>query len=501
MRLIKILLFIFTTATVFSCGRSEEAKRQRLAELCDSIRYFYENDYNDKCVYYGREAVDLAIELNDSASLAFIENNIGRNLYAIENYDATCMHFDRAVKYAFYAREADQHLNLTLYLMDLAAYHAQILDLQASIKEYEDALAHYVAARNLDPKIASAQVLDSINGKIHISLARIYQRNKESAKAIQYYEVFAYTKYADSYEGRRMYAYYLMLLKDYEQAAKILEKLQTEKKEDFATAASVSICDNLSLCYYRLGRYQDAYEEASEYESQRHARQKRLTNNQLVYQCNNIEKGLMKMESAREKEEAHDYLVALSIISFISIILLFIFIGVWRRLRHYKLVVYQQQNTITQVNIDEAYLTQKIQETISHMKTQNKLEKKEKDDIASQTAKEIKEEAYRKNAVEKFMNEVTSRKLYCNPNFKREDLVAELNLRKSTFAADFEAVTGEPVAMYIQRLRLEHAAELLKGSNNYTIDAIALESGFFSRSTFYRLFAEAYGQSPAEYRR
>ncbi len=51
-------------------------------------------------------------------------------------------------------------------------------------------------------------------------------------------------------------------------------------------------------------------------------------------------------------------------------------------------------------------------------------------------------------------------------------------------------------------MRLEHARELLSLPNTeLTIEAIAIDSGFGSRNTFYRLFREKYGLTPVEFRK
>jgi len=64
----------------------------------------------------------------------------------------------------------------------------------------------------------------------------------------------------------------------------------------------------------------------------------------------------------------------------------------------------------------------------------------------------------------------------------------------------FKGMTGESVAEYVRRLRMERAAERLKLGSE-TILAIALEAGFESHEAFTRSFRSVFGQTPSCFRR
>ena len=55
------------------------------------------------------------------------------------------------------------------------------------------------------------------------------------------------------------------------------------------------------------------------------------------------------------------------------------------------------------------------------------------------------------------------------------------------------------VNSYLNRLRVEYSVKLIKEKNNFSIEAIAEEAGFNSRSTFYRAFYKQFGMTPTEY--
>lgn len=100
----------------------------------------------------------------------------------------------------------------------------------------------------------------------------------------------------------------------------------------------------------------------------------------------------------------------------------------------------------------------------------------------------------------RFIYELTSRKLFVDPNFNRDILIDELRIQKRTFTKVFEAYTGSTYKEYITSIRLEHAAQLIKEHPEYTIEAIAMECGITSYVTFHRNFTRHFGIAPSLYR-
>jgi len=102
--------------------------------------------------------------------------------------------------------------------------------------------------------------------------------------------------------------------------------------------------------------------------------------------------------------------------------------------------------------------------------------------------------------IERFIYELTSRKLFTDVNFNRDTLIDELHIQKRTFTKKFEAYTGCSFKEYITALRLEYAAQLIKEHPEYTIEAIAMECGIASYVTFHRNFTRHFGIAPSSYR-
>ena len=92
---------------------------------------------------------------------------------------------------------------------------------------------------------------------------------------------------------------------------------------------------------------------------------------------------------------------------------------------------------------------------------------------------------------------------YVNNNLNRsislEELADVAFFSRFHFHRIFVAVTGETVNNFINRVRIEKTARLLKFSKT-SISAIAMCCGFSSTSTLSRLFKQYFGISPSEYR-
>ena len=93
---------------------------------------------------------------------------------------------------------------------------------------------------------------------------------------------------------------------------------------------------------------------------------------------------------------------------------------------------------------------------------------------------------------------------YVNANFRDSlslrELAESMYTSTSTLSRFFKKQTGYYFAEYLNRVRLSHAvSELTDTERNIT--KIAMDCGFSSASAFSKLFHDAYGISPLEYRR
>ena len=92
--------------------------------------------------------------------------------------------------------------------------------------------------------------------------------------------------------------------------------------------------------------------------------------------------------------------------------------------------------------------------------------------------------------------------LYVNENFKSEitlvTLASKFGYHKSYVSRYFKQCFQVGFCEYLSAIRLKNAL-ILMNEQKYSITHCALESGFNSMRTFYRVFREEFGCSPGEY--
>ncbi|GHV56797.1 hypothetical protein FACS1894182_04100 [Bacteroidia bacterium] len=79
-------------------------------------------------------------------------------------------------------------------------------------------------------------------------------------------------------------------------------------------------------------------------------------------------------------------------------------------------------------------------------------------------------------------------------------LAAALTVSRTRLFETVKALTGKTLQDYINSLRLDQARQMLE-TTTATVETIATDCGFSTVRTFYRLFSESYGMTPAQYRK
>ncbi len=93
-------------------------------------------------------------------------------------------------------------------------------------------------------------------------------------------------------------------------------------------------------------------------------------------------------------------------------------------------------------------------------------------------------------------------KPYTDSELTRRAVADRLRTNETYLHETIRKHTGFTFNEYINSLRLFHAREMLADAKErYTVEAVAIDSGFGTRQTFYRLFRANYGLTPEEFRK
>ena len=154
-------------------------------------------------------------------------------------------------------------------------------------------------------------------------------------------------------------------------------------------------------------------------------------------------------------------------------------------------------------NIENGERTENGEET----KNGEDVEKKELSVATSEGASEEEDAAARlkddksRDMFLQLEQRIINERLFRKPKISRDELIALLGVDKGTFVSLLMVFSGKPFNRYINDMRLDYAAALLRKNTNFSVEAIAIDCGIPVRQTFYRLFTEKFGLSPAEYRK
>ena len=120
-----------------------------------------------------------------------------------------------------------------------------------------------------------------------------------------------------------------------------------------------------------------------------------------------------------------------------------------------------------------------------------------KADTASAAQGAPEDEATQVEAAARMM--LTENELYLDTELSLERLAKRLHAPARALSGAINQTSGMNVSQYVNSFRLDHAAMLLRETND-SVSQIMERSGFLTRSNFYREFQRVYGCSPAQYR-
>ena len=122
--------------------------------------------------------------------------------------------------------------------------------------------------------------------------------------------------------------------------------------------------------------------------------------------------------------------------------------------------------------------------------------------VTSEHAKTSADDSFEKSTdFARIIAYIETEKPYVKTQFSLHDISQALNIPHNRVTNFFNKQLKVPFPTYRNKLRIEHATNLLRSGTHLTtsIEGIAEMSGFKSKSIFYKTFKEAYGTTPVDW--
>lgn len=449
------------------------------------VTVYYMQSHYTEVIIKSNEAIELALKIKDKESVAFFYMALGSAKSEIDNLNDALDYLNKSIE--IYQTIVEDSARWATYDNMLYALTKQV-DVYASNRFYDKAVSLIPRCQALLDYLkksdsATIGLNDIREAELMAACSKAYYGTGETKKAEKCYEKLRLTKYGNTDHGIALAVPYLVYSGQYAEALRCIKikKKHMQKCHSIVTYYyNKVLLRNEFKCYYKLNMYKEASFSANEnmvMADSLRAREKKdyVRTVKKVFADRDIQLQLIKHE---QKAETSQIVILLATILVVALCLLLAISIRYNNILRRK----DRANLATMEELRKLYNERTRQHT---------------DTIAVDENEDDDED--RKMFVVIY-NEIITRKLYLKPGFSRDDAISIVPMSMKQFSALFQKYSTGFVS-FVNNLRLEHSLELIRSNQEYTIEGIALDSGFSNRQTFHRLFVEKYGMTPTEYKR
>lgn len=449
------------------------------------VTVYYMQSHYTEVIIKSNKAIELALKIKDKESVAFFYMALGSAKSEIDNLNDALDYLNKSIE--IYQTIVEDSARWATYDNMLYALTKQV-DVYASNRFYDKAVSLIPRCQALLDYLkksdsATIGLNDIREAELMAACSKAYYGAGETKKAEKCYEKLRLTKYGNTDHGIALAVPYLVNSGQYAEALRCIKikKKHMQKCHSIVTYYyNKVLLRNEFKCYYNLNMYKEASFSANEnmvMADSLRAREKKdyVRTVKKVFADRDIQLQLIKHE---QKAETSQIVILLATILVVALGLLLAISIRYNNILRRK----DRANLATMEELRKLYNERTRQHT---------------DTIAVDENEDDDED--RKMFVVIY-NEIITRKLYLKPGFSRDDAISIVPMSMKQFSALFQKYSTGFVS-FVNNLRLEHSLELIRRNQEYTIEGIALDSGFSNRQTFHRLFVEKYGMTPTEYKR
>lgn len=461
--------------------------------------------YNES-MHYALEGIRQAQELGNREARARLFFCMGENNWRLSFKDKAYDYFDRTIELLRGSKEKRE-------MMLLSYYYGAKMGFLMNDSRIEEALeVGFEREKQIErlkalPQIPEAYV-DGQYSYLYSKLAYIYCMEKKYGQAEQYYQKYLSKKESHTPDGKMYSLPYLMLSGQYE---KVIDNCKDFKElmriqQDTLNEQYLTVLRHEVKAYLGMHKYKEVAEICETILA--------ITDSINTRDRNNAALELNAIYGTSEKEEyineqAFQLRIRNMTLWFLACIVVLTLFIVWRLWRFNHIVEYKNRTLARLIN--EKFANRKDGNQLSEIYGQQAviseiepelISSEELEELSDDETGEVSGEEEENRKIFQELNQIVLQKqLFLSSELSREDLAHIVHLNNARFARMIRECTGTNFNGYINELRITYAIKLMKQYPNYTIRAIADESGFNSTPILYNLFKKKTGMTPYEFKK
>lgn len=502
-------LFRYDSAAVYARKALDNPAISRYPErqqmLLDNISSQYY-----KCGEYARsmkmaeKGIDMAYESGNRRLVAQLLATVGQCYVQVGSDRHALRSFDRSIEILTVQKSTDDSWETAYDLVYVLTLKADLLiDMRNYSKLFD---MEHVLRKELADMCHKKEAIKGSNDIAKANFFSIYALGYEKAgdkeMGEQFYKKMMETDFANSPEGASLSVEYLIDRKDYNDA---LGKLRVEEqqwnkgeKDSVNFFFAHKFLMNKTRVLQGLGRYKEAIETGMLAYNLSDSLDSRIRAQRAILVSEKLGKKILRNYIGvqdRKLKTNMTVIVIMSVLLFGCIVLLFL---VWRSNR---LIKEKNRSASALIGDLQKYRTE-LYDSITNNNNGGDVNSHTLNDGETATDSDVQEDndnfEYRQYL--KIEKTIFDKKLFVRYKLSKDEVAEEVGMSSGYFNKLFSKYSDVSFNNYINNLRMDYAAKILKEKPNYSIEAVAKECGISVRQTFYRLFQKKFGMTPVEYR-